>query len=43
LVSEGAFRSSAGGYYHGAHFRFVVLAENDMEAEICGLAVVARV
>jgi hypothetical protein len=43
LVTEGAFQSSAGGYYHGARFRSVVLAENDMEAEICGLAMVTRV
>ncbi|KAK1620255.1 hypothetical protein QYE76_025772 [Lolium multiflorum] len=43
LVTEEAFRSSAGGYYHGARFRSVVLAENDMEVEICGLAMVTRV
>ena len=43
LVTEGAFRSSAGGYYHGARFRSVVLAENDMEVEISGLAMVTRV
>jgi hypothetical protein len=40
LVSEGALRSSAGCYYHGACSRSVVLAEKIMEAEIWGLAMV---
>jgi hypothetical protein len=43
LVSEGARRSSAGCYYHGARSRPMVLAENVMDAEIWELALVVSV
>jgi hypothetical protein len=34
LLSEGAFQSSAGGYYHETCSRSVVLSKNDMKAKI---------
>jgi hypothetical protein len=43
LVSEEALQSSTGCQYYGARSRSMVLAENVMEAEIWGPAMVVRV